>query len=109
MVIYYLKLIISAKMIFQFSQEVKTYHPKIDLHQIKKGSIDYHIDANKGEIKGYLYLEEFFGFCKSFKKVTKNLVFHLMLETNDLQVFIYTSMADDLKKLLINCTCFYQI
>ena len=45
--------------------------------------IDNHIDANKGKIKVYLYLEDMFGFCKSFKKVTKNLGFHLMLKTND--------------------------
>ena len=42
-----------------------------------------HIDANKGKIKGHLYLEDFFGFCKTFKKVTKNLGFHLMFKTND--------------------------
>ena len=28
-------------------------------------------NANKGKIKGYPYLEETFGFCKFFKKVTK--------------------------------------
>ena len=38
-----------------------------------------HTDANKGKIKGYLYLEDIFGFCKTFKNVTKNLGFHLML------------------------------
>ena len=27
---------------------------------------DNHTDANKGKIKGYLYLEDVFGFCKSF-------------------------------------------
>ena len=34
----------------------------------------------KKKFKGYLYLEDIFGFCKSFKKVTKNLGFHLMYE-----------------------------
>ena len=29
-------------------------------------------DANQRKIKGYLYLEDIFGFCKTFKKVTKN-------------------------------------
>ena len=29
-------------------------------------------DANKGKIKGYLYLEDIFGFCKTFRKVKKN-------------------------------------
>ena len=46
----------------------------------QKMLIDNHIDANKGKIKGYLYLEDIFGFCKTFKKVTKNLGFHLMLK-----------------------------
>ena len=47
---------------------------------------DNPIDANKGKIKGYLYLEDIFGFCKTFKKVTKTLGFHLMLETNDSKI-----------------------
>ena len=45
--------------------------------------IDNHIDANKVKIKGYLYLEGIFVFCKIFKKVTKNLGFHLILKRND--------------------------
>ena len=45
-------------------------------------------NANKGKIKGYLFLEDIFGFCKTFKKVSKNLGFHLMFKTNDLQDII---------------------
>ena len=71
-------------MIYQFSQELLTYHHKLDNH----------IDANKGKIKGFLYPEDIFGFCKNFKKVTKILGFHLMLKTNDLRDIVYTSMAD---------------
>ena len=59
--------------------------------------IDNHTDTNKGKIKGYLYLEDIFGFCKTFKKVTKNLGFHITFKTNDLQDVIYTSMDDDIK------------
>ena len=55
----------------------------------QKKLINNHIDANKGKIKGYLYLEAVFGFCKTFKKVTKNLGFHLTFKTNDLQDIIY--------------------
>ena len=62
----------------------------------QKMLIDNHLDANKGKIKGYLYLEDIFGFCKTFKKVTKNLGFHLMFKTSNLQDIIYTSMADDI-------------
>ena len=58
--------------------------------------IDNHTDATKGKIKEYLYLEDIFGFCKTFKKVTKNLGFILMLKTADLQDIIYTNMADDI-------------
>ena len=58
--------------------------------------IDNHLDANKGKIKGYLYLEDIFGFCKTFEKVTKNLGFVITFKTANLQDFIYTSMADDI-------------
>ena len=61
-----------------------------------------HIDANRGKIKGCLYLEDIFGFCKTFKKVTKNLGFHLQFKTNDLQDIIYTSMTDDINVTINN-------
>ena len=67
----------------------------------QKMLINNHIDANRGKIKGYLYLEDIFGFCKTFKKVTKNLGFHLQFKTNDLQDIIYTSMTDE-KNITIN-------
>ena len=63
---------------------------------------DNHTDSSRGKIKGYLYLEEFFGFCKVFKKETKNLGFHLTFKTNDLQNIIYSSMADDIKVTINN-------
>ena len=62
----------------------------------QKMLIDNHLDANRGKIKGYLYLEDIFGFCKTFKKVTKNLGFHIMFKTANLQDIIYTSMGDDI-------------
>ena len=68
----------------------------------QKMLINNHTDANRGRIKGYLYLEDIFGFCKTFKKVTKNLGFHLMLKTNDLQDIIYTSMVEDIKVTINN-------
>ena len=58
--------------------------------------INNHTEANKCKIKGYLYIEDVFGFCKTFKKVTKNLGFHLSFKTNDLQDIIYTSMTDNI-------------
>ena len=52
----------------------------------QKMLINNHSNANKGKIKGYLYLEDTFGFCKTFKKVTKNLGFHLQFKTNDYRI-----------------------
>ena len=68
----------------------------------QKRLINNHSDANKGKIKGYLYLEDIFGFCKTFKKVTKNLGFHITFKTNDLQNIIYSSMADDINVTINN-------
>ena len=68
----------------------------------QKMLINNHIDANRGKIKGYLYLEDIFGFCKTFKKVNKNLGFHLQFKTNDLQDIIYTSMTDDINVTINN-------
>ena len=56
--------------------------------------IDNPTDAKKGKMKGYLYLEDIFGFCKTFKNVTKYLGFIMMLRTAHLQDLIYTSRAD---------------
>ena len=57
--------------------------PQIRETPHQKMLIDNHIDANKGKIKGYLYLENIFGFFTTFKKVTKKLGFHLTFKTND--------------------------
>ena len=53
-------------------------------------------EVNKGKIKGHLALEHIFGFCSSFKKITKNLGFHLKFKMNDLQDIIFTTIADDI-------------
>ena len=76
-------------------------------HQIRstphqKVLIGNHTDANKDKIKGYLHLEDIFGFCEIFKKLTKNLGFHLRFKANDLQKIIYSSMADDIKVTINN-------
>ena len=70
--------------------------PQIRSTPHQKMLIDNHTDANKGKIKRYLYVEDIFGFCKTFIKVTKNLGFHLTFKTNDLRNIIYSSMADDI-------------
>ena len=76
--------------------------PQIRSTPHQKTLIDNHIDANKGKIKRYLDLEDIFGFCKTFKKVTKNFGFHITFKTNDLQKIIYSSMADDISVTINN-------
>ena len=54
------------------------------------------VQVNRGKVKGQLALQNIFGFCKSFKKITKNLGFHLIFKTNDLQDILFTTLADDI-------------
>ena len=68
----------------------------------QKMLINNHTENNRDKIKVYLYLEDIFGFCKTFKKVTKNLGFHLTFKTNDLQNIVYTSMTDDINVTINN-------
>ena len=54
-------------------------------HQIRDAPqpetlINNHTDAKKSTLKEYLYLEDVFGFCETFKKVTKSLGLHLRLK-----------------------------
>ena len=57
-------------------------------------------------MKRYLYLEKIIEFCKGFNMMTKNLRFHVMLKTNNLQDIIYTSMDDDINVTIINLYLF---
>ena len=52
-------------------------------------------EVNRGKIKGQLPLEHIFGFCKTFKKITKNLGFHLIFKTANLQDIIYSTLPDN--------------
>ena len=68
-----------------------------DNNTLKRILINNHAqEANKGKIKGHLTLEYIFGFCKTFKKITKNLGFHLKFKMNDLQDIIFTTIGDDI-------------
>ena len=71
-----------------------------DSTSLKKMLIDDHDiagqDVNKGKIKGQLPLEHIFGFCKTFRKITKNLGFHIKFRTADLQDVIFTSIPDNI-------------
>ena len=60
-------------------------------------------DPNRGKIKGQLPLEHIFGFCKTFKKVTKNLGFRITFKAANLQDIIYkTNAAGTQIKVTIN-------
>ena len=64
---------------------------------LKQMLINNHtVEAKRGKIKGHLLLEDIFGFCKTFKKITKNLGFHITLKTNDLQNIIFTTLVNDI-------------
>ena len=92
-----------------FLERLANLPPQIRDTPDQKMLINNHRGANEGKIKGYLYLENIFGFCKAFKRVTKNLGFHLVFKTNDLENNIYSSMADDNNVILVICIYMYQI
>ena len=60
---------------------------------LHKMLIQNHEAANRGKIKGQLPLEYIFGFCKTFKKVSKNLGFRITFKTANLLDVIYTTIA----------------
>ena len=64
---------------------------------------------NRGKIKGQLLLEDIFGFCKTFKKITKNLGFHITLKTNNLQNIIFTTLANDINVTINSLHLFVPI
>ena len=61
--------------------------------------INNHNEAsNKRKIKGKLPLEHICGFCKTFKKITEQIGFHLTFKSADLQDIFYTSLDDNIEK-----------
>ena len=77
---------------------------------LKRILINNHsVDANKGKSKGHLPLEHIFGFCRTFKKTTKNLGFHLIFKMNDLQDIVFTTIANDINVTLTNLYLFVPI
>ena len=71
--------------------DLSTYFDKIDEAEgsidgstLKKLLINNHTnDDNRGKIRANLPLEYIFGFCKTFKKITKGLGFELQLKTSN--------------------------
>ena len=71
---------------------------------MKKFLIDSHTNEdNKGRIRANLPLEHIFGFCKTFKKITKGLGFELQLKTsNEKQNILYTTLGGNDVNVTIN-------
>ena len=68
---------------FPILERLPNLPPQIRSTPHQKKLIDNHADTNEGKIKGYSYLDDIFGFCKTFEEVTKNLGFHVTFKTND--------------------------
>ena len=91
------------RLVTQKDGDLSTYFDIIDEKKdailnssLKKILIIIHSDDNKRLIRGYLPLENIFGFCKSFKKITKGLGFELDLRTsNRKQDILYTTLGDN--------------
>ena len=71
----------------------KVNENNINNTSLKEILIDNHtVRANNCKIVGQLPLEHIFGFCKTFKKITKGLGYHITLKTSDLNDIIYTTL-----------------
>ena len=75
----------------------------IDRSSLKQIFINYETADNRGIIRGHPTLENFFGFCKLFKRVTNGLGFELELRTSNRKLdILYTTLGDDDVKVTIN-------
>ena len=103
------------RIITQKDGDLSTYFDIIDESEdginnssLKQILIDTHTEANRGLIRGHLPLEYIFGFCKSFKKITKGLGFELDLQTsNRKQDILYTNLGDNDVNVTINSISLY--
>ena len=76
---------------------------------LKHMLINDHQEANRGKIIGQLHLEHTFGFCETFKKITKNLGFYLIFKTANPQDIIYTTIANDINVTINNLYLYVPI
>ena len=76
---------------------------KINDSSLKRILINNHTEANRGLIRGYLPLENIWGFARSFKKITKGLGFELDFRTsNRKRDILYTTLGDNDVNVTIN-------
>ena len=72
-------------------------------NSLKDRLINSHsVEVNRIKIKSHLPSEHLFGLCKTLKKVTTNLGFHLTFKTADRQNIIFTSIANDIDVTIIS-------
>ena len=69
---------------------------------LKRLLISSHIRADKGKYTGKLEWEHVFRLCKTFKKITKILGFHLTFKTVNLKDNILTTIATDINVTINN-------
>ena len=70
--------------LISYIDKVNEFEAEISNTSLKQVLIDnLDIAANKRKIKGKLLIEHIFGFCKTFKKNTEQLGFHLTFRTAD--------------------------
>ena len=91
------------RLVTQKDGDLSTYFDIIDESEgeinntsLRQILIDNHTEASRGLIRGHLPLEYIFGFCRSFKKISKELGFELDLRTsNRKQDILYTNLGDN--------------
>ena len=104
------------RLLTQKDGDLSSYFDKIDEVEagianstLKRLLVDSHDDDNnKGKIRANLPLEHIFGFCKTFKKITKGLGFELQLKTsNEKQNILYTTLGGNDVNVTINSIYLY--
>ena len=98
------------RLVTQKDGDLSTYFDIIDESEdeinntsLRLTLLDNHVEANRGLLVGHLPLEYLFGFCRSFKKITKGLGFELDLRTsNRKQDILYTTLEDNDVNVTIN-------
>ena len=104
------------RILTQKDGDLSSYFDKMDEREagianstLKHLHIDSHTnDDNKGKIRANLPLEHIFGFCKTFKKITKGLGFELQLKTSNEKLnIIYTTLGGNDGNVTINSIYLY--
>ena len=76
---------------------------EINITSLRQILINNHTEASRGLIRGQLPLEYIFGFCRSFKEITKGLGFELDLRTSNRKCeILYSTLGDHAVNVTIN-------